>query len=339
MSRRLAPFALGILLAVLAGLNPGPVARAQGPACQPVQVASITTNVDFVPRPPAPVAGPVRVAGLQPWSAGWPLADSILDRVADVLSVGPVCLATDGPDRTSDGLLQRQVLLPNGQGPLALLLVRRGWAQVAPDAETSAPTLAASLRAAEAEARAANRGIWQVLNALTPYSAPSGGTVTVDGRLIPALNALAQLDVGRPLLDGLAQGNVLLFIMAEPQGIWGHYDGTSHVIGVDRSLAGADPRTLATLLAHEAAHALDDTAGMVAQMTQRAGDSGACYADEYQATVTEMQVWQQFFGSQGKPPPLSAFERQENADLARYLRAPQGFTARLMAQYTSECGR
>src|SRR5438270_7751239 len=188
MSRRFAPFVLGILLAVLAGLTPGPVARAQGPACQPVQVASITTNVDFVARPPAPVAGTVRVAGLQPWSAGWPLADSILDRLADVLSLGPVCLATDGPDRTPDGILQRQVLLLRGQGPLALLLVRRGWAQVAPDAETSAPALAASLRAAEADARAASRGIWQVLNALTPYTAPSGGTLTVDGRLVPALN-------------------------------------------------------------------------------------------------------------------------------------------------------
>jgi len=203
----------------------------------------------------------------------------------------------------------------------------------------SAPALAASLRAAETEARAANRGIWQVLNALTPYTAPSGGTVTVDGRLIPALNALAQLDVGRPLIDGLANANVVLFIMAEPQGIWGHYDSAARVIGVDRSLAGADPRSIATLLAHEATHALDDSAGMVAQTAQQVGDSGACYADEYQATVTEMQVWQQFFGPQGKPPPLTAFERQENADLMRYLRAPQGFAARLMAQYTSECGR
>src|SRR5205809_6641027 len=126
MSRRLAPFVLGIVLAVLAGLIPGPVARAQGSTCQPVSVASITTNVDFVPRAPAPVAGPVRVAGLQPWSAGWPLADSILDRVADVLSAGPVCLTAEGPDPTSDGILQRQVLLLRGQGPLALLLVRRG---------------------------------------------------------------------------------------------------------------------------------------------------------------------------------------------------------------------
>src|SRR3954470_12843560 len=103
MSRRFAPFVLGILLAVLAGLTPGPVARAQGSACQPVQVASITTNVDFVARPPAPVAGPVRVAGLQPWSAGWPLADSILDRVADVLSVGWGCPATAGAGRPHGG--------------------------------------------------------------------------------------------------------------------------------------------------------------------------------------------------------------------------------------------
>jgi hypothetical protein len=302
-------------------------------------VARITSNVDLVVRPPAPVAEPVRVAGLPSWPAGWPLADAILDRVADALSAGPICLVADGPDRAADGTLQRQVLLPGGQGPLALLLVRRGWAQVAPDVETSAPALAASLRAAEAEALTAGRGIWQVLNALTPYIAPAGGTVTVDGRLIPALNALAQLEVGRPLIDGLAQGNVVLFVMAEPQGIWGHYDSAARVIGVERSLAGADPRSLATLLAHEATHALDDLAGMVTQTAQQVGDSGACYADEYQATVTEMQVWQQFFGPQGKPPPLSAFERQENADLGRYLRAPQGFAARLMAQYTSECGR
>ena len=143
----------------------------------------------------------------------------------------------------------------------------------------------------------------------------------------------------RTLLDGLARGGVIVFVMAEPEGIWAHYDNQAKVIGLDRSLLGTDPRTLATILSHEATHALSDLSGMVTQAEQQVGVSGACYADEYQATLTEVQVWQQFWGSQGRPYAQHPYERQENRELARYLRSPQGFAARLVAEYGFECGR
>ncbi len=340
MHIRLLRVMLACWLALLAGSLAAPPAAAQGPSCQPTPFIGMTSNVDLLVHGPDGAPTPVRVAGLQPWPAGWPLSDALVDQIGRALARLPLCFtAGDGAATAADGTPLRQVWLPAGQGPLALLLAGRGWAQVASDADTAAPALAPALRAAEADARAAGRGIWQVLNALTTYATPTAGTIRVDANLVPALNTLAQLDVGRTLVDGLAQGGVTVFVMVEPDGIWAHYDSQAKVIGVDRSLVGTDPRTLATILAHESTHALDDRSGMVTQATQQVGESGACYADEYQATVTEVQVWQQFWGPQGKPYAQHPYERQENRELTRYLRSPQGFAARLVAEYTPECGR
>jgi len=339
VSTRFLRVLLVLVLALCAGTLVAPAAAAQGVGCQRTPVVGVASNVDLLVRGSGGAPTPVRLAGLQPWTDGWPLYNSLVDAVRDLVARAPLCATTDGPSVAPDGTPLLQAWLPAGQGPLALFLVSRGWAQVAPDAETTAPTLAASLRAAEADARAAGRGIWQVLNALTTYTTPTAGTFRVDASLVPAINTLAQLDVGRSLVDGLARGGVTVFVMAEPEGIWAHYDTQAKVIGIDRSLLGTDPRTLATILSHEATHALDDQSGMVTQAAQQLGQSGACYADEYQATVTEVQVWQQFWGPQGRPQAQHPYERQENRELARYLRSPQGFAARLVAEYGFECGR
>lgn len=316
---------------------PGVAPAAQGQSCQPAQLAGMTSNVDLRVRLGPGAARQVRLAGLQAWTEGWPLADTLPDRVASLAGRTPLCLTADGPD-VAGAVPQRQAWLADGRTSLALLAVQRGWAQVADDAESSAPSAAAALRAAEAEARGANRGVWAVLARLVPYTTPSGDTARVDARATPALDVLAQLDAGRSLVDTLARG-VVVFVMDEPNAVWAHYDGDARVIGVDTSLADVDPRTLAALLAHEATHALDDLDGLVSQSARRLGASGACYEDEYRASVAELNVWQQLYGSGGRQPARHPYERQTNSDLARFQRTPERYAARLVSEYTSECGR
>jgi len=335
--KRVRGLVLGIVLLALAGALGAAEASAQGQQCQRAQLVGMASNVDLRVRLAPGVVRQVRLAGLQPWSDGWPLGDTLPDRVASLTGRAPVCLTSDGPD-VAGAASQRQVWLADGQTLLALQAVRRGWAQVASDADSSAPSTVAALRAAEAEARGANRGVWAVLASLTQYTTPNGSTATVDARAAPGLDVLAQLDVGRPLVDVLARG-VPVFVMDEPNSVWAHYDGDARVIGVDTSLAGADPRTLAALLAHEATHAQDDLDGLVGQSARRVGNSGACYEDEYRASVTELNVWQQLYGPSGRQPAQNRYERQTNADLLRYQRTPDRYAARLVAEYTSECAR
>jgi len=326
-----------VLVLVLAG-SAAPVA-AQAPSCQQAQAVAVVDNVDLVVRYPAGGVGQVRLAGLQVWPDGWPLADQIPDRVVAEVRGRPLCLSVDGLDRAPDGTALRQIALPAGRGDLGATLARAGLAQVAPDAETTAPASAAALRAAEAEARDARRGIWQVLSRLAAYRAPGGDTFTIDIRLAPAFDVLAQTDLGRPLVDSLARGGVRVFALAEAEGIWAHYDTVAQVIGIDSSLLGSDPRTIATLLSHEATHAQDYLEGTMDRDVQRLGSGRACFADEYRASLTELQVWQQLYGPMGMASPLHPYERQENRDLARYLQSPDRYAARLASQYAGECAR
>jgi endonuclease YncB( thermonuclease family) len=327
------------LLAVVVTAMLGAPAWAQGAACRPAQLVGLASNVDLVVRYSSGEVSPVRLAGLQPWPDSWPLAEQLPGRVAAVIRGTPLCLAVDAVERAPDGTPLRQAWLADGRGALAVLLVRQGLAQVAPDVEAVAPTTAAALRAAESEARAAQRGIWAVLNWLVPYTTPGGLMVTVDARLVPALDLLAQLEIGRPLVDALGRGNVTVFLMAEPADVWAHYDSTARVIGIDLSLAGADPRTLAALLSHEATHALSDQDGWLRQQERQVGEVGACYLDEYRASVTELQVWLQLYGVYGKVPAVHPYEQQENLELARYLRAPDRYAARVLRAYAHECAR
>jgi hypothetical protein len=174
---------------------------------------------------------------------------------------------------------------------------------------------------------------------LVPYATPSAGTIRVDARLVPGLDVLGQLELGRPLVDALARGGVTVVLAAEPPGVWAHYDPGARTVTVDRSFWGADPRTLATLLSHEATHVQNhQDGGLVVQM-RASGAASECYTDEYQATVTELRVWQELFGPRGKGPAEHAYEREQNRELARYLGAPDGYWARLVADYAPVCGQ
>jgi hypothetical protein len=172
---------------------------------------------------------------------------------------------------------------------------------------------------------------------LVPYQTPSGGTISADARLVPGLDVLTGVDGGRELVDALARAGVTVVVAAEPRGVWAHFDPGARLVAVDRSLAGADPRTVAALLSHEAAHVQQYRGGPVG--TQARATASACLADEYQAIMTELRVWQELFGPGGKAPAVHRYEREQNVELARYRQGPAAYWGGVVADYASVCGQ
>ncbi len=332
--------ALLVAVIAIAGLLlPNRSAWGEPAGCQSVDLAGATSNVELVVQPSAGTTSHVRLAGLQTWPTGWPLADRLPVQVAALARSVPICLTADAVDRAPDGVPLRQARFSDGSGWLGVLIAEQGWAQVAPDAERTTPSLAAALRMAEARAREARRGIWEILDNLVPYATPSAGTTRVDARLVAGLDVLAGVDDGRPLVDTLARANVVVFMAPEPSGIWAHYDTGARIIVVDSTLAGADARTLATLISHEATHARGDYDDLVRQEARTIGAANACYADELRASIAELRVWQQLHGPRGKAAPRHAYEHQANRELLSYQRSPDRYAERLVEDYAAQCGR
>ena len=173
-------------------------------------------------------------------------------------------------------------------------------------------------------------------NGLTVYVSPSGATVRVDARLVPSLDVLRQLEEGRRLLDALAQGGVTARLATEPPRVWAHFDTDAREIVINESLAGADSRTIATLISHEAVHVQNTQTGQ--GQTPARATGGGCYAEEVAAMRTELAVWQELFGPGGKVPAEHAYEREENTALARYLSAPDRYWDQVAATYARVCG-
>src|SRR3712207_6110291 len=88
-----------------------------------------------------------------------------------------------------------------------------------------------------------------------PVPVPAGGTVLAHAALAPGLGVLAQLEEGRPLVAALVRGEVRVEVAIGPIERWAEYDHERRAIQVHPSLIGADLRTVAALLAHEATHA------------------------------------------------------------------------------------
>jgi hypothetical protein len=172
---------------------------------------------------------------------------------------------------------------------------------------------------------------------LVPYQTPGGLFLRLDPRLVPGLDVLRQFEIGRELVEVLAQGEMTLVVRAEPRGVWAHHDPAARVIVVDESLGRADPRTLAALLSHEAVHVRQTAAG--ADRPAARATAASCYAEEIEALHTELQVWQELFGPQGKAPAEHAYEREQNAALAQYLATPARYWDRLAATYARVCGQ
>lgn len=197
----------------------------------------------------------------------------------------------------------------------------------------SAPHTALAGAARPAAAPAASVPLPQ--SGLVPFRTPSGGTIQIDARLVPAMTVLLGVEQARPLIDALARGGIRVEVADLDE--WGHYQSSAQAIRIDVTLVGADPRAVAALLAHEASHARGDVDGIVEREEQTLGEVQECVADEHRATVTELQVYQQLFGPLGKQPPANAYEEQVNDQLAQYRASPDAFRASAPREHGAQC--
>jgi hypothetical protein len=173
---------------------------------------------------------------------------------------------------------------------------------------------------------------------LVAYTSPSGGQFQADERLIPTLDILARLDEGRPLLDALAQGRVLVIFAADDlDEMYAYYDDTLRLVAIDPGLREIDPRALAALLAHEASHALRDLDGSVKADTITRGEIEACIRDEIAATRAEMEVFHRLVGTEGLSAARHPYELQLNDDLAESLEAAAQFVRRVREDAVGQC--
>jgi hypothetical protein len=146
------------------------------------------------------------------------------------------------------------------------------------------------------------------------------------------------VDPGPQLLDVIADlGIVLLIALGPLDKEWGHSTADDGVIAIAPSLADADPRALAALLAHARAHAQRDVNGQAQRDEDRLGLEAACVADQHAANVNELLVWERLVGRQGKEPAANEYEAQLNDELVRYQRSPERFAASANRRHSDQC--
>jgi hypothetical protein len=173
---------------------------------------------------------------------------------------------------------------------------------------------------------------------LVAYTSPSGGQFQADERLVPGLDILARLDEGRPLLDALAQGRVLVIFAAdELVDEYAYYDDTLRLIAIDPGLREIDARALAALLAREASHALRDLDGSVKTDIITRGEVEACIRDQIAATRAEMETFHRLVGTEGLGSARHRYEIQLNDDLVESLGAAEEFVQRVRRDATGQC--
>jgi hypothetical protein len=339
------------LLALSVGGSLSAPAAAQESPClvseQPVRLMDmqaeghISANIDLFFRTEDGGLRATRLAGLRPWGAGWPLAEELRQHVGDYLRNARLCLTVLASPGGPRNLPLGEVRFAGTQGSIAESFVRRGWAQVANDAEAVVPDMAPFLRAAEAEARAERLGLWLVEPLLTDYVTPGGFRITVDRRLIPTLDLLASMPDTRSLLETAGRRGVPIFFM-DTRGAHtlAYYDPFARVAAVELGLVGADPRTIALPLAHELVHAQDHAQGMALDRLRHRWtpfDEAACFQTEYNAAEIEAVLWERFYGREGLRPVSHRVERHENLRLEDYLASPEYMRDQVARIYRYSC--
>jgi hypothetical protein len=161
---------------------------------------------------------------------------------------------------------------------------------------------------------------------LIAYQSADGETLQVDPRLVPALHTLAQLEEGRTLVQALARAAAVVLLTVRPlERAYGYYDSDARMVALDVTLQDADPRVVAALLGHEASHAAGDVRGLYEQERWTLGALGACTASQVRALLTEVRIWHELFGADGKEAADRPYELEMNQRLARWLSSPDRF--------------
>lgn len=154
-----------------------------------------------------------------------------------------------------------------------------------------------------------------------------------DPDLFARLNLLADLEASKEL-HALAMQAPVSFVWAplRPE-VGGIFSARRRWIAVNLRWFPADPKTVASILAHELSHVKD----VVEQ--KPLWTSAGCFETEQQAFRVQGSVWEAFFGPRGKRPEQSEMDRQNNYVLAALRTEPEAFASRVAQIYQHECGQ
>lgn len=202
-----------------------------------------------------------------------------------------------------------------------------------PAAGSVVPVLAGDLYRQDALARGNGAADQRFLAQTAPAAVtvpPTGAAFAVASGLSQPLDVLASNPEGRELAAVLRSPGVQVSFQEVPA--IALFTPGLLTVAINPSWRDGDPKTLATVLAHEASHLADYLHGV--DMQSPAG----CYRTEYAAFEAQAQVWRAFYGPDGKAQPANLLEVELNRILSELTTNPRGFAASLAATYSHECG-
>ena len=174
--------------------------------------------------------------------------------------------------------------------------------------------------------------------AAVPATGPLRTRMRVDRQLWDAVDALESTErLGS--LNAVVDSGAEVGFGSLPEGVHARYMRTSQratrasvrQIIVSTRWRAADPRALATIIAHEAKHLEEDVAGVEVRSFD------ACVQFEVRAFAEQSVIWQTFYGPSGKMPPQNELEEELNAWLAVYRRGPSELDRQVRELYAREC--
>lgn len=166
---------------------------------------------------------------------------------------------------------------------------------------------------------------------LITWRTPHAQDLRTMASLVPALSALGGTPWGRWALDAAADRGVQVVWASELGNRYSSYQYGARVISINAAYRTAQPQAVATAIAHELAHALDDVHGWAAWRAL------SCQDLETRALVTQAATWQAFFGPFGKVQATDALEQVHNTVLSVVTAKKSTWLDEAMAAYRSPC--
>jgi hypothetical protein len=170
----------------------------------------------------------------------------------------------------------------------------------------------------------------------TPVPAPAapapaaGGDPGSTNWLEGALGLVRAYDRGHGTILYQALEQVRIVVFRQP-GAWAAFVPSARTITLDPVLEREAPPAVATVLAHEAQHAVDWVlyGGIRSEV--------ACYTYEISAFRLQAAMWQSLYGTGGKPDPATELENELN-DILHYARTDAGrLISSIQSRYQDQC--
>jgi hypothetical protein len=173
---------------------------------------------------------------------------------------------------------------------------------------------------------------------VAPTDGPMRTRIRVDQGLRSAVDALENADRLDQLNAILDSGAEVVFDDLPPT-VHAKYSRLGlgarrapvRTLAISARWRNADPKALATLIAHEGTHLEDDLEGFDASTKE------GCIEFELRAFTEQAIVWQGFYGPTGKTAVQTDLDRELNAWLAVYRRGPEALDQRVRQLYDNAC--